>query len=90
MTTYTAPPTQNSLVLNSGDHLNVDATGQAFDTSIHNGGVESVLSGGKSYGTTIHNGGLELVFAGGKDIETTVNSGGREFVDGEVDQTHDQ
>jgi fibronectin-binding autotransporter adhesin len=83
MTTYTAPPTQNNLVLNSGDHLNVDATGQAFDTSIHNGGVESVLSGGESYGTTIDNGGLELVFAGGKDIETTVNSGGREFVDGE-------
>ena len=89
MTTYTAPPTQNDLVLHSGDHLTADATGQAFDTSIHNGGVESVLSGGGSSAPrsiTV----ASAAFAGGRDIETTVNSGGREFVDGDFYQTHDQ
>ena len=90
MTTYTAPPTQNDLVLHSGDHLNVDATGQAFDTSIHNGGVESVLSGGEFFGTTIHNGGLELVFAGGRDIETTSQLRRPRICRWRIDQTHDQ
>ena len=80
MTTYTAPPNQNNLVLNNGDTLNVDASGQAFNT-MNNGGVENVYSGGTDSGATINSGGgsngLEYVY--GNATDTTINSG-LEFV----------
>ena len=42
MTTYTAPPNTDNLVLNSGDVLNVEASGTATQTTINSGGREDV------------------------------------------------
>ncbi len=76
MTTYTAPPTQNQLVLNSGDTLNVGVNGLAFDTT-NNGGVENVASGGTDVGATINGaslgGGRENVY--GVATDTTIDLG---------------
>src|SRR5271155_4200042 len=75
-----SPPNKASLVLNSGDTLNVDAGGTAVSTTINSGGVENVRDGGASYGTTINSGGRDDVYTGGSDFFTTINNGGRENV----------
>jgi autotransporter passenger strand-loop-strand repeat protein len=78
MTTYTAPPTQTHLVLNSGDTLNVEVNGLAYDTMINQGAVLKVASGGTVIGTT-NNGGNEYVF--GTSTDMTLNFGGLVFVE---------
>jgi autotransporter passenger strand-loop-strand repeat protein len=73
---YTAPPTQNHLVLHSGDSLNINASGVAFNTA-NNGGVENVYAGGADVGATINSGrqgaGLENVY--GVATDTTIDRG---------------
>ena len=72
---YTAPPTQNHLVLHSGDTLNINASGVA-NTS-NNRGVENAYSGGADVGATINSGsqgaGLENVYCVATD--TTIDPG---------------
>jgi len=63
MTTFTAPPTQTGLVLNSGDTLNVNIHGIAVKTTINDGGLENVLGGGRAEFTTINAGGVERLSA---------------------------
>src|SRR5713101_1961525 len=78
MTTYTAPPTQTDLVLNSGDTLNVEVNGLAYNTAINQGAILNVASGGTDIGTT-NDGGNEYVF--GTSTGMTINFGGLEFVE---------
>jgi autotransporter passenger strand-loop-strand repeat protein len=87
MTTFTAPPTKQDLVLNQGDILNISEAGVARETTINKGGVENVGPGGNVRGaiaelTTINKGGVENVFFNGQAIDTTINKGGVEKVNG--------
>ena len=77
--TYTAPPNQTDLVLNSGYVLNVNSGGLATRTTINNGGIENV-SGGTAANSTINTGGLENVGSGGASTGTTINGGGVEVI----------
>jgi autotransporter passenger strand-loop-strand repeat protein len=79
-TTYTAPPTQNNLVLNNEDVLNINSTGLAFDTKVNAGGIVNVNDGGKSFSSTLGEGGIENVNSGGQGVTTTINSGGIQYL----------
>lgn len=79
MTVYTAPPTQNGLVLHAGDFLFVKTGGLAVRTTLDNGSTETVKSGGRSSDTTINSGGTETVLKGGKADTTIINQGGLEI-----------
>ena len=74
-TTFTAPPDQNNLVLNSGDVLNINNKGSAFSTNVNTGGIVNVNDGGQSFATTL-NGGLENVNDGGNSVGTTIKDHG--------------
>jgi autotransporter passenger strand-loop-strand repeat protein len=76
MTTFTAPPNKQDLVLNHGDILNVNRFGMATETTINKGGVENVNASGDAVLTTINRGGVENVFALGTAVETIINKGG--------------
>jgi autotransporter passenger strand-loop-strand repeat protein len=75
METYFAPPDRFDLVLNSGDTLDVDDDGHAYNTTINSGGVLNVNDRGGAFETTIA-GGVENVYAGAFDLDTTINFGG--------------
>ena len=81
-TTFTVPPDQNNLVLNSGDVLNVNNHGTASNTVINAGGVENINQGGSASNTTVNSGGVFNVEAGGLASETMI-SGGVENVMGQ-------
>jgi autotransporter passenger strand-loop-strand repeat protein len=87
MTTFTAPPDQNGLVLN-GDNLEIHMGGTATDTTVNVGFVE-VGPGGTATDTTINAGGREVLegavlvnpfgsetFYLGTATDTTLNRGG--------------
>ena len=61
--------------MNSGDTLDVDDDGHAYNTTIHSGGVLNVNDRGGAFETTIA-GGVENVYAGAFDLDTTINFGG--------------
>ena len=73
-TTFTAPPNQNNLMLNSGDILNVNDHGQANSTAVDSGGVINVNLGGQAFDTRLV-GGVVNVNAGGTARQTFILDG---------------
>jgi autotransporter passenger strand-loop-strand repeat protein len=65
MTTFTAPPTQDSLNLESGDVLDVNQGGTATNTFVPQGARE-IVAGGDAV-NTILDGGIEIVDSGTAD-----------------------
>jgi autotransporter passenger strand-loop-strand repeat protein len=77
MTTYTAPPNQNELVLNDGDILNVNSGGEANLTSLNDGAILNVNVGGATNRMQI-DGGVENVM--GTDTGSVLGRNGVENV----------
>ena len=77
MTTYTAPPNQNGLVLNDGDILNVNSGGVAGGhTIVNDGAVVNVNSGGVANQTVLNeDGAIVNVNAGGATNSTLIFNG---------------
>ena len=77
MTTYTAPPNQNGLVLNNGDILNVNSGGVADGhTIVNDGAVVNVNSGGVANQTVLNeDGAIVNVNAGGATNSTLIFNG---------------
>ena len=74
MTTFTAPPNQNGLVLNNGDILNVNSGGVADGhTIVNDGAIVNVNSGGVANHTVINDGGIVNVNAGGATNGTLIS-----------------
>ena len=75
MTTFTAPPNQNGLVLNNGDILNVNSGGVAGGVTIVNdGAIVNVNSGGVTNQlVVINDGGIVNVNAGGATNGTLID-----------------
>jgi hypothetical protein len=75
MTTFTAPPNQNGLVLNDGDILNVNSGGVAGGVTIVNdGAIVNVNSGGVTNQlVVINDGGIVNVNAGGATNGTLID-----------------
>jgi autotransporter passenger strand-loop-strand repeat protein len=75
-TTFTAPPNQSDLVLNSGDILNVNSGGRASHTTINAGGIENVNGGGIAVSTEIGPHGILNINSGGEASRTHIESEG--------------
>ena len=77
MTTFTAPPNQNGLVLNDGDILNVNSGGVAGGhTIVNDGAVVNVNSGGVANHTVLNeDGAIVNVNAGGATNGTLIFDG---------------
>ena len=79
MTSYTAPPDKENLVLERGDVLHVHNGGTATGTTIDFGG-RAVVDGGTTVDTLIKGLGIEDVGSGGVADDTTIKRGGVENV----------
>ena len=84
MTTITAPPDRDGLVLGERDLLVVENQGSASHTVLNAGGRLDILNGGSSDHTTVNSLGIEHVERGGSSSDTLIHRGGREVVDGGV------
>ncbi len=80
MTSYTAPPDKENLVLERGDVLHVHNGGTATGTTIDLLGRAVVVDGGTTVDTLIKGLGVEDVGSGGVADDTTIKRGGVENV----------
>jgi autotransporter passenger strand-loop-strand repeat protein len=80
MTTITAPPDRDGLVLGERDLLVVENQGSASHTVLNAGGRLDILNGGSSDHTTVNSLGIEHVERGGVSNSPRI-MGGREFVE---------
>jgi autotransporter passenger strand-loop-strand repeat protein len=81
MSTITAPPNRDGLVLHNKDVLVVEHQGSASNTTINAGGKLDVLRGEASDHTIVNSLGVERVSEGGSSSDTLIHRGGREVVD---------
>jgi autotransporter passenger strand-loop-strand repeat protein len=66
----------SGLVISAGTTLAVGAGGVAIDTTVKDGGFETVFSGGVTSGTIVRAGGSELVSNGGTAFATALKDAG--------------
>ena len=89
MTTITAPPNRDGLVLNNRDTLVVENDGLATNTVINAGGREDLIRGGISDHTTVNFLGVEYVNGFAISNNALIHRGGLEIVAGGVSNSPD-